>query len=90
MDEKPVNKKRQHETLFLLALSITVIIILGFILTFLRLNHGLSKEQMVLIIIPIALFLGIYNLYYMYKKDLLKPEVKQGLKLLFERKNREF
>ena len=65
MDKKPVDKKLQSEVWFLMGIILIACIALGVIIAFLKLNYNLSVEYQVLIVLPIAVLIGIFCLYYM-------------------------
>lgn len=63
-----VHRKFPPEAKFLIGLISTVVIILAVILSYLELNYKTDLKIRFLIVLPIAIFLGIFCLYYLYKK----------------------
>ena len=77
MEKQQINTELKKEMLLLMV----ILLIICFSIAGLSLYLNLSKIETTIIIIPVAIIIAIFILKHMYKKGLLRPE----LKLLFEK-----
>jgi len=81
MQQEKINKELQRKMWFLVGTSFVICIILAIVIAFLELNYNLSFEYQLLIVVPILCALGVFYLFHMYKKGLLRSDLKR----LFEK-----